>query len=83
MTEENLKKGIEIQKRLEFLKPILDGVQRSTEVFSDMLVIDYFIPNKGRASIPKEFIDFDVVKALAEKKIEKEIKDLEEEFKSL
>lgn len=83
MTEESLKRGVEIQKRLNYLKPTLDGIQRSKKIHSDCLFVDYFIPNTGRAEIPREFIDFDVLKALAEKKIEKEIKDLEEEFKSL
>lgn len=83
MTEENLKRGVEIQARLEFLKPTLDYIQRSTKIHSDGLFMDYFIPNTGRAAIPREFIDFDVLKALAEKKIEKEIKELEKEFKTL
>lgn len=83
MTEENLKRGIEVRERLNHLKPILDGIQRSTKIHSDSLILDHIISNIGRAEIPREFIDFDVLKALAEKKIEKEIKDLEEEFKSL
>lgn len=85
MTLENMQRGIEIQARLEKLNYNLKGLQNSNEISrnQETIQLDWFVPNKGRFRLDTEFIDFDTLKALSEKKIEREIKELEKEFEQL
>lgn len=85
MTLENMRRGVEIQARLEKLNSNLKGLQNSNKLSENQeyIQLDWFVPNKGRFCLDAEFIDFDTMKALSEKKIEREIKELEKEFKQL
>lgn len=84
MKIENLEKGNEIQKRLEFLR-----LQKIKFEISENLWSDTFEtrqrekPNSQVSRLSREFIDFDVIRTLALQKISDEIKKLEQEFEEL
>ena len=84
MKIENLEKGNEIQKRLEFLRLQKIKFEISENLWSDTFETRQREKTNSQVShLSREFIYFDVIRTLALQKISDEIKKLEQEFEEL
>lgn len=84
MTEEKIKQGEELLKRLNKLKDQRRKWEEGT-CFSEVELADTkeYSGNQSTFSIDSSFINFDEVKLLAIAKIDKRISEVQEEFDRL
>lgn len=83
MTKENLLKGQEILEELEKLSHTQDIWNNASKIASiSLYIVNRFTPNEC-VNINGNFINFEDLKVLVLSKIQKRIKELEEEFDSL
>lgn len=84
MTEEKIKQGEELLKKLEYLK----DQKKRWELAKKIRRLElYTLSNYGRdglvLEVNKEFINFDDLKLLVLAKLDKRIKEVQEEFNNL
>lgn len=83
MTKENLLRGQEILEELEKLSHLQSSWNNSVRINNiELSKVNRFIPDE-RAIVNGNFINFEELKLLVLSKIQKRIKELEEEFDSL
>ena len=83
MTKENLLRGQEIFKELEKLSHLQSSWNNSVRINNiELSKVNRFIPDE-RIIVDVNFINFEDLKVLVLSKIQKRIKELEEEFDSL
>lgn len=84
MTEEKIKKGEELLKRLSTLKDQRGRWERGVCFFRlELADVEAYNGRQSTFSIDDSFINFDEVKLLAIAKIDKRISEVQEEFDKL
>lgn len=81
MNNEKLSKANELSKEIDILKKQLSIAQNGERIRTS---IDVFIKSSERyESLFSEFVDFEVIKAIAVQRISKELKSKTEEFERI
>ena len=84
MKIENLEKGNEIQKRLEFLRLQKIKFEISENLWSDTFETRQREKTNSQVSyLSREFMDFNILRTFALQKINEEIEEKEQEFQNL
>ena len=81
MNNEKLSKANELSKEIDILKKQLLIAQNGEKIRTS---IDVYVKSSDRyESLFSEFVDFEVIKAIAVQRISKELKSKTEEFENL
>lgn len=81
MNNEKLSKANELSKEIDILKKQLSIAQNGEKIRTS---IDVYIKSSDRyESLFSEFVDFEVIKAIAVQRISKELKSKTEEFEKI
>lgn len=82
MTNEQLVEANELSKRIEYLEEQLRKWKRATSISSDAVTI-LDMDDRTRISVSSNFVNFDVMKALAISLIESELNECKMKFENL